>query len=76
MAHNAREQLKEQMGPDFEDVDWTRYDPRQYDPRRIVLEALMNDGTLREALMDDGTLEDQLEKPQSGLMTVPADARG
>ena len=76
MAHNAREQLKEQMGPDFEDVDWTKYDPRQYDPRRIVLEALMNDGTLREALMDDGTLEDQLEKPQSGLMTVPADARG
>ena len=64
------------MGPDFEDVDWTSYDPRQYDPRRIVLEALMNDGTLREALMDDGTLEDQLEKPQSGLMTVPADARG
>ena len=42
MAQNAREQL----GPDLEDVDWTKYAPRQYDPRRIVLKALMDDGTL------------------------------
>ena len=61
MAHNAREQLKEQMGPDFEDVDWTKYDPRQYDPRRIV----------REALIDDGPLDGQPEKPQSGPMALP-----
>ncbi len=41
MAQEAQHQLKEQMGPDFDDVDWKRYDPRQYDPRRIVREALM-----------------------------------
>jgi sec-independent protein translocase protein TatB len=28
------------MGPEFSDVDWRAYDPRQYDPRRIVREAL------------------------------------
>lgn len=28
------------MGPAFEDVDWRQLDPRQYDPRRIVREAL------------------------------------
>jgi sec-independent protein translocase protein TatB len=55
-AQNARTQLKEQMGPEFEDVNWRQYDPRQYDPRRIV----------REALFDDAPAEP--EKPQSGVM--------
>ncbi len=44
MADVAKVQLREQMGPDFDDVDWKQYDPRQYDPRRIVREALMDDG--------------------------------
>jgi sec-independent protein translocase protein TatB len=38
-------QLREQMGPDFGDVDWEEYDPRQYDPRRIVQEALPDSGS-------------------------------
>jgi sec-independent protein translocase protein TatB len=45
MADTAKEQLREQMGPEFDDVDWKQYDPRQYDPRRIVREALMDDGS-------------------------------
>jgi sec-independent protein translocase protein TatB len=45
LAETARVQLREQMGPDFDDVDWKQYDPRQYDPRRIVREALMDDGS-------------------------------
>jgi sec-independent protein translocase protein TatB len=42
MAEGARSQLKEQLGPEFDDLDWRQYDPRQYDPRRIVREALMD----------------------------------
>ena len=42
LADTAKVQLREQMGPDFDDVDWKQYDPRQYDPRRIVREALMD----------------------------------
>jgi sec-independent protein translocase protein TatB len=45
LADGARAQLKEQLGPDFDDVNWRQYDPRQYDPRRIVREALMDTGT-------------------------------
>jgi len=45
LADTAKVQLREQMGPDFDDVDWKQYDPRQYDPRRIVREALMDDGS-------------------------------
>lgn len=44
MADNARGQLREQMGPEFDDVDWQAFDPRRYDPRRIVRDALLEDG--------------------------------
>lgn len=40
LAEGARSQIKEEMGPAFDDVDWRTLDPRQYDPRRIVREAL------------------------------------
>ena len=42
MADGAKAQLKDQMGPEFDDLNWRQYDPRQYDPRRIVREALMD----------------------------------
>ena len=44
MADTAKVQLREQMGSEFDDVDWKQYDPRQYDPRRIVREALADEG--------------------------------
>jgi sec-independent protein translocase protein TatB len=40
MAMGLREQVREELGPEFDEVDWTKLDPRQYDPRRIVREAL------------------------------------
>lgn len=43
MADGAKERLREEMGPDFDDVDWKKLDPRQYDPRRIIREALLED---------------------------------
>lgn len=52
LADAARVQLREQMGSEFDDVDWKQYDPRQYDPRRIVREALMDDWS------DDGKTPD------------------
>ena len=43
MANDAKVQLKEQMGPEYDDLDWRQYDPRQYDPRRIIRDALLED---------------------------------
>lgn len=43
MANGAKSRMREEMGPEFDDVDWKKLDPRQYDPRRIVREALMDD---------------------------------
>jgi sec-independent protein translocase protein TatB len=43
MANGAKERMREEMGPDFDEVDWKKLDPRQYDPRRIIREALVED---------------------------------
>ena len=43
MASGAREQLREEVGPELDEVDWRKLDPRQYDPRRIIKEALLED---------------------------------
>lgn len=37
MAEGARGQLQQELG---EELDWKKLDPRQYDPRRIIREAL------------------------------------
>lgn len=40
MAIGAKEQVRAELGPEFDDVDWKKLDPRQYDPRKIVRDAL------------------------------------
>lgn len=42
-ANGAKDRMREEMGPDFDEVDWKKLDPRQYDPRRIIREALLED---------------------------------
>lgn len=43
MANGAKQRMRDEMGPDFDEVDWKKLDPRQYDPRRIIREALIDD---------------------------------
>ncbi|MFU8946409.1 Sec-independent protein translocase TatB [Mycetocola zhadangensis] len=43
MAQGAKDRMREEMGPEFDEVDWKKLDPRQYDPRRIIREALLDD---------------------------------
>ena len=70
MADGAKDRMREEMGSDFDEVDWKKLDPRQYDPRRIIREALLEDpATPAEATaapaaaMAAASLAD--EKPQS-----------
>ena len=48
MARGAKDRMRDEMGPEFDDVDWQKLDPRQYDPRRIIREALLDDAPERE----------------------------
>lgn len=43
MANGAKEQLREEVGDEVADIDWRKLDPRQYDPRRIIKEALIDE---------------------------------
>ena len=45
MADSARGQLREQMGPEFDDIDWRRIQTPVHTVRQIVREALLDDGT-------------------------------
>ncbi|BDA65028.1 twin-arginine translocase TatA/TatE family subunit [Actinomyces capricornis] len=40
---SARSQIAEEVGPELADLDLSSLDPRQYDPRRIVRDALGED---------------------------------
>ena len=40
MADGAKDQLSNEIG---EELDWKKLDPRQYDPRRIIREALADE---------------------------------
>lgn len=42
MANGAKDRMREEMGPEFDEVEWSKLDPRQYDPRRIIREALLD----------------------------------
>lgn len=46
MANGAKDRMRDEMGPEFDDLDWKKLDPRQYDPRRIIREALTDDTTV------------------------------
>ena len=61
----ARTRVKDEMGDDFEDVDWRTLDPRQYDPRRII----------REALLDDAPVAPQAKPVSAEMAPAAAGAR-
>jgi len=42
----AKERMQDELG---DDVDWRTLDPRQYDPRRIIREALLDDAPVAAA---------------------------
>lgn len=42
-ADGAKTDLQDTLGPEFTEVDWKKLDPRQYDPRTIVRQALLED---------------------------------
>ena len=45
LATVAKDRVRDEMGPEFDDVDWKKLDPRQYDPRKIIRESLLEDPT-------------------------------
>lgn len=41
LLQDARRRVDDELGDDVKDIDWDALDPRRYDPRRIVRDALL-----------------------------------
>jgi sec-independent protein translocase protein TatB len=78
LAQGASEQVRSELGPEFDDVDWRKLDPRQYDPRRIVREALADNFDTSDPLGLKGFTDDKPVSPggPAGRATGRAAANG
>ncbi len=56
LANEARARFENETGTSFENVDWKKYDPRQYDPRKILRDALADEpsSTTRKESLNSG----------------------
>lgn len=74
LAEGAKGQIKEELGPSFEDVDWRQLDPRQYDPRRIVREALTTPSATPSASAGRGATAARAQGDDTVARPAPAPA--
>lgn len=70
-AVKAREQVRSEMGEEFDQVDWQALDPRRYDPRRIVREALLDGDEDPLGLSDDGAGRPRSSRISEDAPNVP-----
>ncbi|KGM13342.1 Sec-independent protein translocase family protein [Cellulomonas bogoriensis] len=68
----AKRQMAEELGPEAADVDWESLDPRRYDPRRIVREALLEDDEPGRG--DPGRTGEKVPAAAGGLAATAAGA--
>ena len=68
----AQDRVKDEMGSDFDDLDWKKLDPRQYDPRRIVREALLDDPAPARVSAAAGAAVQLRRRPRARLVLSPA----
>ncbi|MEX0152986.1 twin-arginine translocase TatA/TatE family subunit [Microbacterium sp. LMI1-1-1.1] len=70
----AQGRLREELGPEAADVDWQRLDPRRYDPRRIVREALRAEPSVRPPVVPPVVPSAEPSTPPSAGPSVRASA--
>ncbi len=78
-ATGASAQMRDEMGVDLDAVDWRRYDPRQYHPRRIVQNALsdaFDDDPPASRRKGATAASKRAEAARSGARTSSAPAAG
>ena len=40
---DPKTKMRDEFGPEIDELDWRKLDPRQYDPRRIIRDALLEE---------------------------------
>lgn len=67
MLDDAKDRVREELGPDFDEEEWRKLDPRQYDPRRIIRDALLEPPAPRQRDADP--------EPEPESVVVPTTVR-
>lgn len=67
MLDDAKDRVREELGPDFDEEEWRKLDPRQYDPRRIIRDALLEPPAPRQ--------RDEDPEPEPEPVVVPTPVR-
>lgn len=67
MLDDAKDRVREELGPDFDEEEWRKLDPRQYDPRRIIRDALLEPPAPRQ--------RDEEPEPEPEPVVVPTPVR-
>ncbi|WP_341975357.1 Sec-independent protein translocase TatB [Microbacterium sp. LWO13-1.2] len=60
---DTKSKVREEMGPEIDDVDWRKLDPRQYDPRRIIRDALLEDDSKPAAAATTVAIAEPVPEP-------------
>jgi sec-independent protein translocase protein TatB len=71
MLDDAKDRVREELGPDFDEEEWRKLDPRQYDPRRIIRDALLEPPEPRRA----ETADDAADEPEPQPVAQPVRKR-
>jgi sec-independent protein translocase protein TatB len=71
MLDDAKDRVREELGPDFDEEEWRKLDPRQYDPRRIIRDALLEPPEPRRREADT-----DLDDPEPEPVPVPVSRPG
>jgi len=70
-ADTAKERMRDEMGPEFDEIEWQKLDPRQYDPRRIIRDALLDSGPSAGGVAAVQTAQVTASKVRAKAPTVP-----
>src|ERR1700712_2116127 len=71
MLDDAEDRVREELGPDFDEGEWRKLAPRQYDPRRIIRDALLEPPEPRRRDTEDD-VEPELElEPEPVAQPAP-----
>lgn len=62
-VRDTKSKMRDEIGPEIDDVDWRKLDPRQYDPRRIIRDALLEDSTAVPAATVPAATADAATEP-------------
>lgn len=69
---DTKSRMRDELGPEIDEVDWRKLDPRQYDPRRIIRDALLEDAPAAAAAPAAAVATTSVAQPEASASAEAA----